>query len=83
MIALHVARDQVERVTSLDFASAEVATTTIPYTFTNGTMSGTYVVSSGGANLKDIRVRVPWFNTVTETQSVLEVETTMAAAVHF
>ena len=81
MAALHVARDQMERITSRVFDHPSLVDGPA-YVFTNGNFTGSYLVTDNDP-YKDVTVGVTWYNPVLEANSTLNLDSMMVRSVHF
>ena len=80
MTALHIARDQLETLRTYTFSSSVLNAGT--YAFTNGTFTGSYVISNVNSATKDITVRVLYLNRIRGGYSTNSLVTSMTSTLH-
>ena len=80
MTALHVARDRLETLRTNSFTAGDLNAGT--YSFTNGTYTGQYVISSVNTSTKDITVNVLYTNRLRHNFSTNTLNTTITSTLH-
>jgi prepilin-type N-terminal cleavage/methylation domain-containing protein len=80
MAALHVARDQLETLRTYSFGSSVLNAGT--YAFTNGTFTGSYVISNVNSATKNVTVNVAYINRIRRGYSTNTLVTSLTSTLH-